>query len=365
MPTPAPPVRPRTRPGRRRPSVRRGALALLAATTVAACGGGPATTEAGGGAATTAPAGAVTVYTGRHYGIEKVFEAFTAETGIPVVFQTGKDPELRERIAAEGETTKADVYMTSDAGNLALAADAGLLAPVEAPSIATRVPANLRDAQGRWTALSRRARTIVYNPDEVPPAQLSTYEALADPAWKGRLCLRPSTSPYTQSLVAAMIADLGEAEAERVVRGWVANEPTYIDSDTKILEAIDAGQCDVGLTNTYYVARLLGERPDAKVKVFWPDEGLGGRGVHVNISGAGVTARAPHPEKATRLLEWLAGPGQKAFADANNEYPAATGVEPTPVVAGFGPFTADPIDVARFGELQPAAVDLLDRTGYQ
>lgn len=348
-------VHPRTARGRLATVV----LTATAAVALVACGGGTETASGAGGPATTAPADAVTVYTGRHYGIEEVFAAFTAQTGIPVAFQTGKDPELRERLAAEGATTRADLLMTADAGNLDLAADAGLLQRTHSAAVAGAVPANLRDADGRWTALSRRARTVVYSPERVTADQVPAgYEALADPRWKGKLCLRPATSPYTQSLVASMIANQGEARAEEVVRGWMANEPTFIDSDTKILEAIDAGQCDVGITNTYYLARLLETDPDAGVRIAWPPL------VHVNVSGAGVTTHAPNPDKARVLLEWLAGPGQKAFADANHEYPAATGVEPTAVLVGFGPLTADPIEVARFGDLQPAAVDLLERTGH-
>jgi len=191
----------------------------------------------------------------------------------------------------------------------------------------------------------------------------ATYAALGDPQWKGRLCLRPATHPYTQSLVSSLIAAEGEAGAEEIVSSWVANEPTYINSDADILKALAAGECDVALTNTYYLPRLQADDPELPVTPVWPEQD--GRGAHVNVSGAGVVAAAPNPEGAARLLEWLATEGQEAFAAVNHEFPADPRAAPAPSLAQFGEFVADPIPVTRFGELQPAAVQLLDRAGYQ
>jgi len=176
--------------------------------------------------------------------------------------------------------------------------------------------------------------------------------------------LRPATHVYTQSLVASLIAAHGEARAEEIVRGWVANEPTLIDSDTRILETLAAGGGDVAITNHYYLGRLLNADPNFPVRILWANQE--DRGVHVNISGAGVTAHAPNRDNAIKFLEWLSGAtGQRSFADSNFEFPVNPAVVPHPLVADFGPFLADPLSLAEYGRLQAAAVALLDRAGYR
>jgi iron(III) transport system substrate-binding protein len=227
------------------------------------------------------------------------------------------------------------------------------------------VPSHLRDPEGRWFGLTIRARTLIYNKDKVKPSELSTYEALGDANWKGRLCLRSSKSVYNQSLVAMMIAEYGEAKTEQVVTSWVANLAVPVfPNDNKVLEAIAAGQCDVGVTNSYYFGRLLAKSPELPLAIFWPNQS--GSGVHVNISGAGVTRHAKNPAGATRLLEWLSGPeAQRIYADANMEYPVNPRVKPDPVVAGWGEFKQNALNVAKAGELQAAAVRLMDRASYR
>jgi iron(III) transport system substrate-binding protein len=310
--------------------------------------------------------GVVNVYSSRHYGVEPVFEEFTRETGIRVRFTSGPDAALRERIRAEGRHTPADVYMAVDAGNLWLAAEQGLLQPFESAVLNKNIPAHLRDPGNRWFGLTKRVRTIMYHPDRVKPAELSTYENLADPRWKGRLVLRPATHSYTQSLVASMIAAHGEARTEEIVRGWVANEPQLIDSDTRILETLAAGAGDVALTNHYYLGRLLEANPAFPVKVFWANQGAGDRGAHVNISGAGITTHAQNVANAQRFLEWLSSPrGQELFAGTNHEYPANPKAPMHPIIAGFGEFRVDGLDISEFGRLQAAAIKLLDRAGYR
>ncbi len=328
---------------------------LLGALVPAACGDDTAAPAEGDGKT-------VTVYTGRHYGIEAVFDEFTAATGIKVRFTTGKDPELRERLVAEGANTPADVLMTADAANVELAAAAGVLARVVSDTLTSAIPAELRSPDGTWFALSRRARVIVSSTERVdsPP---TTYAAVGDPAWKGKLCLRPSTHPYTQSLVASLIAAEGEAAAEAMVSSWVDNDPLFIDSDTDIYKAIAAGECDVAIANTYYLGRLQTEDPAFPVAITWPEQD--GRGAHVNVSTAGITTNAPNPTGALTLLEWLATDGQKTFSDANFEYPADPAVQPTEVVAAWGPFKGDTAVIVRLGEFQPAAVALLSRVGYE
>ncbi len=311
------------------------------------------------------PERVVYVYSARHYGqMEPVFQEFMNETGIEVRFTYGKDAELRERLKAEGEFTPADVYISVDAGNLWLAAQEGLLQSVKSDVLENNIPSNLRDPENRWFGLTMRVRTIVYNTEQVSPQELSTYEDLADPKWKNKLCLRPSTKVYTQSLVASLIAAHGEEKAEEIVRGWVENNPKFIDSDTRIIETVAAGGCDVGVVMHYYLARLKDRDPDLPVNIFWANQE--DRGVHVNIVGAGVTKYAENREEAIKLIEWLSSEkGQKLFADGNFEYPVNPRVEPHPIVREWGEFKMDPINVAEYGMLQKSAIELMERAGYR
>lgn len=326
-------------------------LLLLAAVVLAGCGIGSASDDT------------VRVYSGRHYDLEEAFEQFAEETGIGVEFLYGGDAELRERLAAEGEDTQADVYMAVDAANLALAAEQGLFQPLESDALEQAIPDALRDPQGRWFGLSRRARTIVYSTERVDPAQLSTYEDLADERWAGRLCLRNSTNVYTQSLVASLIAHHGKAGARDIVAGWIDNDAEIINSDVRIIDAIDSGACDVGVTNHYYLARMVEEQDDLDVGLVWANQD--GRGTHVNVSGAGVTRDADHPELAAALIEWLATDGQEAFVAGNHEYPANPDVAPGALIASWGEFRADELNAGEYGSLNGEAIRLMDEVGYQ
>ena len=308
----------------------------------------------------------VVVYSARNEQLIKpVFERFTRETGIKVKFLTDKEAPLIARLKAEGAAMPADVLLTVDAGNLWLAAQQGLFRPLSSPTLTADIPAHLRDPENRWFGLSVRARTIVYNPSKVKPAALSTYEALAGPEWKGRLCLRTSKKVYNQSLVAMMIAQHGEAKTEEIVRGWVANLATEpFSDDARLVKAVAAGQCEVGVVNTYYFGRLLKKNPKLNAKLFWPNQN--DSGVHVNVSGAGVTQHAKHPAEAQQLLEWMSQPtAQSLFAGLNLEYPVNPKVQPDPIVAAWGRFKPNIINVAKAGELQAAAVKLMDRAGYR
>jgi iron(III) transport system substrate-binding protein len=327
-----------------------GALGLLC-LAVAGCGRAP--TE-------------LMVYSARNEQLIKpMFDRYTAETGQAINFVTDDAGPLLERLAAEGDNSPADLLITVDAGDLWHAAQRGLLRPIESPALDASIPEYLRDPAHRWFGLSVRARTLVYSTERVKPEELSTYEALTDPKWRGRLCLRTSKSVYNQSLVAMLIAQHGEAKTEEMVRGWVANLATTVfANDTRLMEAIAAGQCDVGIVNTYYFGRLLRDKPQLPLKLFWADQSA--HGVHVNISGAGVTAHAPRAEQARKLLEWLAQPeAQALFAGSNLEYPATPTIKPDPRVAAWGEFKASALNVAQAGELQPAAVRLMDRAGYR
>jgi iron(III) transport system substrate-binding protein len=304
----------------------------------------------------------VRVYSGRHYDLEEAFELYAEEQGVSVEFLSGGDAELRERLQTEGDETLADVFMTVDAANLQLAAEDDLLQRLESGALVDAVPENLRHPELLWVGLSKRVRTIMYHPDQVDPADLSTYEDLADPRWQGRLCMRNASNVYTQSLVASLIAHHGYDEALTVVGGWVANDTDIMSNDIQILETIAAGGCDVGITNHYYLARLLEDDADFPVEPFWANQE--GRGVHVNLSGAGVTVDADDPELAAGLLEWLATDGQEAFVYGNHEYPVNPEVEPPPLVRDWGTFVEDPLNAAEFAALNADAIRLMNEAGY-
>ena len=296
--------------------------------------------------------------------IKPVFDAYTAKTGVPIKFITDKEAPLLARLKAEGQNTPADLLITVDAGNLWQAEQQGVLQPLQSATIEANIPPQYRSANGAWTGLSLRARTIAYSTARVTPEELSTYEALADANWEGRLCLRTSKKVYNQSLTATLIETHGAEKTEEILKGWVNNLATdpFAD-DTALLQAIDAGQCDVGLVNTYYYGRLHKQNPDLQVKLFWPNQQ--DRGVHVNLSGAGVTKYAPHPQAAQALLEWMSSAeAQGLFAGLNQEYPANPAVQPSAEVAAWGEFKADSIPLEVAGKRQVEATMLMDRAGW-
>ena len=312
----------------------------------------------------------VVVYSARNEQLIKpLFDAYTRDTGVQVKFITDKEGPLMARLKAEGRNTPADMLLTVDAGNLWQASEEGLLRPIQSKTLEANVPAHLRDPGNEWFGLSVRARTLVYNTGKVKPADLSTYEDLASPKWKGRLCLRTSKKVYNQSLVAMMIHEYGEEKAEDIVRGWVGNLATSpFPDDTKAMEAVAAGQCDATLVNTYYFGRLMEKKPNLPLAIFWPNQNLKNKagGVHVNISGAGVTRHARNPAGAQKLIEWLSSDkAQNLFADVNMEYPANPKVAPDKTVAAWGSFRQSLINVKEAGSLQTKAVRLTDRAGYK
>jgi iron(III) transport system substrate-binding protein len=260
--------------------------------------------------------------------------------------------------------TPADILLTVDAGNLWNAAKAELLSPVDSTELAANIPAHLRDPENRWVGLTVRARTIVFNKKKVTAAEVPTYESLGDPKWKGRLCLRTSSYIYNQSLLATMIKRQGEPKTEQIVKGWVANTPTLINGDTNIIQAVAAGQCDVALVNHYYLARILAKDPDTPVALTWANQAT--TGTHVNVSGAGVTAHAKNRANAIKFLEFLStAEAQQMFADLSFEFPANPAATVNAIVARWGSFKRDDVNVASAGEFQAAAVRLADRAGYK
>lgn len=323
-------------------------------------------------AAGGALAAEVNVYSARHYDTDKaLYDNFTAATGIRINLIEGKEEELIERMRNEGANSPADMLVTVDAGRLWRAQEAGVLQPLRNAVVEAAIPAHLREPEGYWFGLSKRARVLVYNTAAVKPSELSTYEDLADPKWKGRLLIRSSTSVYNQSLAGSLLAALGEAGAETWARGVVANlarKPQGGDTDQ--IKAVAAGEGDVAVSNTYYYARLAASpKPEdkamiAKLAVFFPNQG--DRGTHVNVSGVGLAKYAPNKDSAVKFLEYLVSPAaQKLFSEGNFEYPAVPGVPVHPVVAAWGPFREDTLNAAVYGKNNGEALKLMDRAGWK
>ncbi len=297
--------------------------------------------------------------------IKDLFEKYEREQGVKIKYITGKAAVLLQRVLSEGNSTDADILLTVDAGNLWHAAQKGILSPVDSPVLEKNIPSHYKDPDNLWFGLSVRARTIVYNTDKVQKTDLSTYENLAGNVWENRLLLRTSKKVYNQSLVAMLIATLGEDKAKQVVKGWVNNlaAPPY-SSDTKVLEAIAAGQGDVGIVNTYYYGRLMKKNPDLPLGIFWADQTE--NGVHVNVSGAGVIKYSKNKAQAIEFLEWLSKEdAQKIFADANMEYPVNKAVALHPYVKNWGTFKESRMNLAKAGQLQADAIKMMDIVGYK
>lgn len=297
--------------------------------------------------------------------LQPIAAAYQKKTGVTVKLVNDQAGPLMAKLKAEGSNTPADVLITVDGGNLWQATQMGLLRPIQSGVLQANIPAHLRDPKNQWFGLSVRARTIFYNTQKVKPAELSTYADLAEPKWKGRLCLRTANNVYNQSLVGTMIANQGTAKTAKTVKGWVNNLAVApFANDTAMLEAIAAGRCDVGIANTYYYGRLLEKQPNIPVGVFFADQS--GKGTHVNVSGAGVTKFSKKPAEAQKFIEWLSGSeAQNLFVDLNQEYPANPKIAPDARVAKWGKFKQDVINVSVAGSNQQKAVMLMKQSGYK
>ena len=343
-------------------------VAIAASVMVASCG----TSEQGAqneGAA--GDAGVVNLYSARHYDSDlPLYERFTEETGIRINRIEGNADQLIARMRSEGENSPADLFITADAGALWRAQQAGLLQPVQSDTLNQRVPANLREPAGNWYGFTRRARVVAYDSEKVRPEEVDTYEELASPRFRGKLCVRSSDNIYNLSLVGALIEAWGEAKTEEWARGIVANmarPPEGGDRDQ--IRAVGAGVCEVAITNSYYYIRMANGEPadrqvTQRVKLAFPS--LNGEGAHVNISGGGVAARAPNRENAIRLLEFFASAeAQQHISANNNEFPASPDVPAPPPVDAYANFQAHPMSVAAFAGRQPQAQALMSRVGWR
>ncbi|GAB6057580.1 Fe(3+) ABC transporter substrate-binding protein [Desulfonatronum parangueonense] len=314
----------------------------------------------------------VNIYSARQeHLIKPLLDEFTAETGITVNLLTGQGPALLERLRSEGRNSPADILITVDVGNLVAAKQAGVLQSAQSDVLEQNIPAQYRDDEGYWFGLSSRARIIYYDAERIDPAKISTYEALADPDLGKVICVRSSSNIYNQSLVAALIAHHGVEKTEEWARGFVRNfARTPQDNDTAQIRAVAAGECAVGIANSYYFGRLLASDDPAdqevtrKVSLVWPNQE--DRGAHMNLSGGGVTQSARNIEQAVKLLEFLSSEAaQEFYARVNNEYPVNPNVEPSGPVVQMGEFKADDLNLSLIEKYNAEAVRVMDRAGWR
>ncbi|SFD83409.1 iron(III) transport system substrate-binding protein [Sulfitobacter brevis] len=315
--------------------------------------------------------GNVNLYSSRHYDTdERLYTDFTQATGITVNRIEGKADELLARMQAEGKNSPADVLLTVDTSRLKRAKDMGLLQSTDSETLETRIPANLQDSDNEWFGLSQRARIIFYNKDTVttPP---QTYADLADPAFKGKICIRSSSNEYNQTLLAAIVTHEGEEKARDWAQGIVDNMARAPQGgDTDQLRGIISGECDIAVSNTYYFARALRTEVDGvsgeidKIGWVWPDQD--GNGAHMNLSGGGVAAHAPNRDNAVRFLEYLvSNSAQEYFSQGNDEFPAVEGVMLAPSVEKLGKFKADEVNLSDVAENIPTAQKIFDTVGWE
>ena len=320
----------------------------------------------------TASAEEVNVYSHRHYDADRIlFEKFTEKTSIAVNVVKASADQLIKRLEIEGDESPADILITVDAGRLYRAKQKGLLQPTNSDVLKAQVPAHLRDTEGHWYGLTFRARVMVYSKDRVKPEQLSTYEALTEPQWKGKILIRSSQNIYNQSLMASMIVAHGSEGAAKWAKGMIANfARTPKGNDRDQIKAIAGGIGDVAIVNTYYIGRLLTSSDEternagSQVGIFFPNQA--GRGAHVNVSGSGVTKSAKNLKNAIALLEFLSSPeAQQTFADANSEYPVNPQVEATSLVKSWGKFKSDQINLSLLGKKNFEAVKIFAQRGWR
>ena len=312
----------------------------------------------------------VNVYSARQEELIKpLLDKFSSDTGIKVNLITGKPDELISRMVSEGRNSPADVLVSTDVGRLYRAKQQGVLQSVTSDVLTGAIPEELRDPSGQWYGLTMRARPIMYVPGKVDPTELSSYEDLASPKWRGRVCIRSSDNIYNQSMLAGMIAHNGAEATESWAKGLVANfarPPKGGDRDQ--IKAAAAGVCDIAIANTYYLGGMLTDAAEKaaaeQVKVFWPNQT--DRGAHVNISGAGVAKFAPNKAEAVKLLEYMTtADAQQWYAEINHEYPVRAGVAVSAILQSFGEFKADKLQLDTLGELNADAIKVMDRAGWK
>jgi iron(III) transport system substrate-binding protein len=347
----------------KRPTIKTSLFTLAGATSILAFGSTSVHAD-----------GEVNVYSARSEALIKpLLDIYAKENNVKVNLITGSADALLSRLQSEGDASPADVFITVDAGRLYRAKEAGVLQAFETDHLNKVVPEHLKDREGYWYGLSQRARVIFYNPETVSAADLSTYEDLADPKWKGKICIRSSSNLYNQSMVASMIDADGEEQTLEWIKGLVANfARPPAGGDTDQLKAAAAGVCDIAVANTYYFGRLgLSDKPDEravfdKLKMFWPNQADNQRGAHVNVSGIGITISSKNTDNAKQLIDFLTNKqSQEWYANVNNEYAVIEGVAPPKSLATFGEFKADQVSLSVLGENNRQAVKLMDQGGWK
>jgi iron(III) transport system substrate-binding protein len=319
----------------------------------------------------------IVIYSARKENIDKpIFDAFTKQTGIVVESLHDDSSKLLARLRSEGKDTPADILLVVDSTNLVMATQNDIFKPIKSDVLNKAIPAEFRDEQNRWYGLSKRMRPIFYNKEKVKPEQLSTYEDLADPKWKGQVLIRSSSNAYNMSLLSAMVASNGVEKTQSWANGIASNlaRPPQ-GGDTDQIKAIAAGEGTVGIANTYYYARMLvsaipeDRNAAQKVGVFFPNQAtIKGQmqGAHINISGAGVTNFSKKPELAVKFIEFLSTePLQRLYADSMQEYPINVNVKPSDILQSFGSFKVDTTPVNTFGKYNVEAVRIADRSGWK
>jgi len=323
---------------------------------------------------TTLQASEVNIYTHRHYPSDAIlFKKFTQQTGIEVNVVQANADQIMKRLEEEGKYSPADLLLTVDVGRLSYAKEKGLLQPIESKFLGSVIPSNLRDSEGYWFGVTKRARILVYNIDMVDPKTLSTYEALTDASYKNSILVQSSSNIYNQSLLASIIAHKGREEAKVWAKGVKENfarRPTGSDRDQ--MRALAAGMAKVAIVNTYYVAQLINSKSFSDkavaemIGIYFPNQGKNERGAHINISGIGVTKYAKHKENAVKFIEFLASPeAQKVFTLQNYEYPANKNVAPSKLLVSWGKFKEDAIELSELGQYNAEAVKIFNEVGWQ
>ena len=316
--------------------------------------------------------GEVNLYSSRHYDTdERLYSDFEDMTGITINRIEGGADELIARMQAEGANSPADVLLTVDTSRLQRAKDAGVLQPIDSDVLEERIPANLQDADNQWFGFSQRARIIFYDKTNVENPPLD-YLSLADPAYKGMVCIRSSTNTYNQTLLAAIVQNHGEQVARDWAKGVVGNmarDPQGGDTDQ--LRGLASGECDIAVSNTYYFARAIrtevdGLSDDAMENIGWIFPAQNAEGAHMNLSGGGVAANAPNRDNAVRFLEYLASDqAQQYFSAGNDEYPAVPGVPLSDSVAQLGSFRPDSVDLSEVAKNLPLAQQIFNEAGWR
>lgn len=296
--------------------------------------------------------------------MKPLFDEYSRETGVAISFLVGPMPALISRLEIEGTGNKADIILGTGASYFWTASDKGLFAPVPSKTLERNVPEHLRSPRNDWFSFSKRARTIVYNTDKVSESELSSYADLAVSKWQGRLCLTTSSSDYTRSLIAMLIAASNVEKTQATVSGWVQNLAIPpVQDDMQIVEAISSGKCDVGIINSYYYARLKREQPDTKLRLFWADQNSAG--VHMNITAAAVTANSSNKVQAIDFVEWLTTKRpQVRYANLSMEYPVNPKVYPAREVAKWGRFSEDEQPIYQTGKNREVTLKVIEQANY-